>query len=113
MRNPLSLVLLLTLALPAFAEDHVIVHNKERATYRLAAGDTLNIMGNNCAIRVEGSSGTVNVNGNYNQLLVDGAVLVVNLNGTHNNATILVTEGKPGPEVVQTGRDNEVLHKPR
>ena len=111
MRKPLLLLVLLSGAV--YAEDHVVMNNKERATYRLGAGDTLNILGNHCAIRVEGSSGTVNVNGNHNQILVDGSVQLITLNGNHNSATILVTNGKPGPEVLQVGRYNDVTHKPR
>lgn len=109
----LIVCLVLASALPALAENHALKGDRERRTYRLAAGDTLNVTGNRCDVRVEGSSGTVNVLGNHNTILVDGAIQQVNLNGSHNEATVIITNGRPGTEVVQAGRYNSVMHKPR
>lgn len=109
----LILCFVVAATLPALAEEHALTGNHERRTYRLAAGDTLNVIGNRCDVRVEGSSGTVNVLGNHNHILVDGAIQQVNLEGSHNEATVIITSGRPGTEVIQSGRYNSVLHKPR
>ncbi len=113
MVRPLALVTLLLLSGPAPAENQTLAGNNEKRSYRLGAGDTLNVLGNRCDIRIEGSSGTVNVQGNHNTILVDGTIQQVNLNGNHNDAVVIVVTGRPGPEVVQVGRDNSVVHRPR
>lgn len=122
------MALVLALGLPALAETKVVAGNKHQATYTLASGDslqvmgnhnllvadgrgdeaTVNVMGNHNEIKLIANGGTGDVTGNDNLIIVDGNWATVNVVGNNNTVRIVKRKGQSPPAVNRIGNNTRV-----
>lgn len=79
---------------------------------RLLSQETLSnchVSGNHNVVRIESRTGEVTLSGNHNTLMVDGNLDFVRISGKYNTVEIVPQAGRKPPEVVDSGKYNNIL----